>query len=160
MNLLETENTELRSKLKDKGEKAKEKVVIFIKICKKYIKKIKNLMNLIIKLDSNNKISESKELMLNELSLTNEKFYNTLHNPKLIDTLTEGPSSDYKKHFLDESEDESFFNSQFSLVEMIQNLENQLKTLQTQNENLKKRRTVEVIYNWFKISLLNMKKRN
>lgn len=144
MNLLESENYSLKLKLKEKGEKVNEKVVIFVKICKKYIKKIKNLLNLINKLESNSKVSESKELLVNELNLTNEKFYNTIHNPKLLDTLTETLIDHSKKKYLDESEDDSSFAGQFSLVDIIHNLENQVKALQSQNENLKKRKMIEV----------------
>lgn len=78
---------------------------------------------------------------------TNEKFYNTVYNPKLIDTLVEGSIDHSKKTFLEESEDESFFTSQFSLVDIVQNLESQVKSLQAQNENLRKRRFNDVKIN-------------
>ncbi len=135
---------ELRLVLNNKGNKSKEKIAIFVKICKKYIKKIRNLLNLITKLDANVKMSEGKELLINEMYTTNEKFYNTVYNPKLIDTLIEGTFDNTKKSFLEESEDESFFSSQVSLVDIVQNLENQVKSLQVQNENLRKRRFVDV----------------
>jgi hypothetical protein len=135
----------MRSSLNEKTNKSKEKIGIFVKICKKYIKKIKGLMDLIMKLESNTYISESKELLVNELSATNEKFFNTIHNPKLIETLIEGSSSkEYPKNqFLEESEDESFFINQSNLIDVVQNLENKIKVLQSQNESLKKRRQPE-----------------
>ena len=115
-----------------------------MKICKKYIKKIKNLLCLIGKLETNIKISESKEILVNELNLTNDKFYNTLYNPKLIDSIFECQIFELNKNKnLEESNDESFFDSKFSLVDVVQNLENQVKSQQNQIENLKKRK-VEV----------------
>jgi hypothetical protein len=89
-------------------------------------------------------MSEGKELLINEMYTTNEKFYNTVYNPKLIDTLIEGTFDNTKKNFLEESEDESFFSSQVSLVDIVQNLENQVRSLQAQNENLRKRRFNDV----------------
>lgn len=140
---MEKEILDLKEAAENRTLKSKEKTQIFVKLCKKYIKKIKNLVNLITKLESNSPISESKTLLVNELTTTIEKFFNTVYNPKLLDTLTEGVSQtneSNKRKFLEESEDESYFDNQVNLIEIVQNLEKQVHSLENQNEGLRKRR--------------------
>ena len=95
-----------------------DKICLLTKLCKKYLKKFKQITILLTKVNQNK--NDNKEL-LDELNDTIEKFWSTLHNPTIIKPLLDiNQSIDYKAKelFEDEIENKKLikFNPGFSFL--------------------------------------------
>jgi hypothetical protein len=123
-----------------------EKLSLFLKLNRKYIKKIKNIVLLFSKLNSDNleSINENRECLIDELSSTLEKFNITIHNPKLVSSLLEISNEDTTlntintKRLLDELDplQDPYVKNELSLIDTVKKLENQLKKLSEENNSL------------------------
>lgn len=159
---LETQNKNLTTNSDtDKIKKSTDKFILFIKLIRKYSKKFKGIMDLIIKFDDNRKITKekfesirenSKENLIKDLFNTIEKFNLTIHNPQLIDNLFEYAdknNNEFNKKLLEEidkKEDEMRIKN-VNLIGIIENLEIQIKKLNEQNENITIKKNNEVKIN-------------
>jgi len=139
----EKENEDLRSLQNDSIRRAEEKIKLFLKLCRKYTQKIKNLMILYSKIESHNlnSLAENRDTILLELNETIEKFNKTIYHPKLVSRLIElNEINDInsKKLFeeqYDYSIDDGYLTSQLNLLDTIKNLENQLRKLKDHNNH-------------------------
>jgi hypothetical protein len=123
-----------------------EKLSLFLKLNRKYIKKIKNIVILFSKINSDNieSINENRESLMEELNSTLEKFNITIHNPKLVSSLLEISNEDSKlntlntKRLLEEIDPlkDPYVKNELSLIDTIKKLENQLTKLSEENNSL------------------------
>jgi len=122
------------NKLKGKGQ---EKLASLLSFCKKYIMKMKETMVLFIKHESSvQNRSESKDLILKEITNLNENFYKAIFSGKYGENLTSNVKKEDKKENIDTFEEN--FSSNFQYVEVVAKLEKQLNSLKGENENLNK----------------------
>jgi len=123
-----------------------EKLSLFLKLNRKYIKKIKNIVILFSKMNSDNleSINENRESLIEELNSTLEKFNITIHNPKLVSSLLEISNEDSKlnsintKRLIEETDPlkDPYLKNELSFIDTIKKLENQLKKLSDENNSL------------------------
>ncbi len=136
----------------DKFRNFTDKFILFIKLVRKYAKKLKGIMDLINKSNENPKsIKEKtdynfnmkelhKENLLLELLNTIEKFNVTIHNQQLIDNILDSTDKNLNsvtKKIIEEfdknEKDEMLKNKE--LIQIIEQLEFQIKKLNEKSES-------------------------
>lgn len=115
-----------------------DKLHLFLKLCKKYTKKLKNITTLLNNHTLSNSPSESKEILIMEISQTIDKFNETMNNPKLKSSLLNSNDINSNRHIQNELEntEDNFYKNETSLVNTIQRLESQVRKLQNENDQL------------------------
>ncbi len=160
---METQNKNLTIHTEnDKFKKSTDRFILFIKLIRKYSKKLKGIMDLIKKYDdtlkyeiNHNKkiigsISEtSKENLIKDLLNTIEKLNSTIYNQQLIDNLFEyedKKNDELIKRLLEETDkkENEIRLKNANLIAIIENMEIQIKKLNEQNENIAIKRNNEV----------------
>jgi hypothetical protein len=138
------ENEELKIKSDNIIQSFLEKMNILIKLNRKYIKKIKNILTLLNKLGKSNleSLNQNRDLMMLELIETVEKFNHTMHNQKLIESIigSEKIDSDLKNLICkeDNNDNDEYFQSQeINFIETIKVLETEIKKVTEENSSLK-----------------------
>jgi hypothetical protein len=132
----------------DKEYKARthERLTTFLKLCKKYLKKLENMISLYTKFDHSKltSLSESKEAILEELMRTLSQYSKTINNSNLINSLLENENSNFIEvdDDIDDGQDdaEAFYKNESLLVDVIKKLEHQIKKLEDENIGLANRR--------------------
>jgi hypothetical protein len=125
---------------KEYRSRLQERVTTFIKLCKKYVQKLNNVINVYTKLDLNGltSVTQSKEKLLDELATTMGSYSKTVNNPNLINSLLECNNKDYSELIEEDySNREDFYKNESMLVEVVKGLEGQIFKLQQQNDELR-----------------------
>ena len=136
---MEKINESLKNSKEDYINQTQKKLIMFIKLCQKYLNKIINITNIQSKFNTN---SDSKDIIFGELKSVIDKFSINLSNQNLMNSIFD--KLNLRDDYLD-NEDSFSKNNNSSLIEVIQKLENQVKSLTEKNENLKKSKKLDVI---------------
>jgi hypothetical protein len=118
-------------------QNSQEKLTLFLKLNRKYLKKLKSITLLLTQAGLNKfeSLSQNKEEILNELGSTIDKFDQTIHSPKLVEYLfevTNRTNSNLKKFFDEYDIDET----DSGLTKIVLKLEDKVKKLTDENTNL------------------------
>ncbi len=135
--MLENEREIIRNKNSEYIGKTEEKVTLFVKLCRKYAKKLHNMIFLMNKLELSGSaaLTENKEHLVKDISLTIEKFAKTINNPHLVSSLLDIESNYHRYEFEEEKEYDGYANDT-GLVDVVKKLEYQIARLQEQNDQL------------------------
>ena len=136
---MEKINESLKNSKEDYINQTQKKLIMFIKLCQKYLNKIINITNIQSKFNTN---SDSKDIIFGELKSVIDKFSINLSNQNLMNSIFD--KLNLRDDYLD-NEDSFSKNNNSSLIEVIQKLENQVKSLTEKNENLNKSKKLDVI---------------
>lgn len=144
---MEMENEHLTFKHNEETKKNAEKFFIFIKICKKFITKIKKTFCILNELEQKNikTIIDKKNMIYKEINLIIEEFGSTINNPDIINNLQKS-EIDHKLLDILEKNNEEDISKIFNFIEIISKLELTNKKLNEQNEILNRRMKNDVIF--------------
>jgi hypothetical protein len=122
----------------------------FLKICKKYLSKIKNINQLLAEFEQKNikSIIENKNKIYKEISKIINDFDSAVNNPGIINDM---PNFQLEQKLLEKLEENNAveINKIFNFIDHIGNLEINTKILSEQNELLNKKLKNEVFYGFF-----------
>jgi len=145
---LELENEHLNCKQTEENQKYSERFLIFSILCKKYLLKIKSINELFFKIEDKNikSVLQRKEKILREINDIINDFNSTLGNPDLFSDLR---NNDFNLKLLNkiEENDNQELSKLFTFVDVLGNLEENVKMLSKQNELLNQRFKNDVILN-------------
>ena len=158
---LEEENNYLTNYNNELIIKGKEKMEIFINLCSQYSRKILSVGILIRDLNTGYNINNSQNIMIEELSVTIDKFNSIVENPKLINNLLNLPEEiDISFNFSNFNDNEVNKNESI-LINIINELESKVNTLKeelnTLHEEVKANRNNNIGYSKDEINELFQK---
>ena len=102
------------------------------------------MITILRKNENTSALSESRELILNDILAANESFYKTVFNDKLTEIVKNKQINEDKKDNINDflQCDNITYNPQFAYIEVIQKLEKELASFKDKNEKLM--RTISV----------------
>lgn len=141
------ENEHLAFKHIEENKKQADKFFTFLKICKKYLSKIKNINQLLAKFEQKSikSLTDNKNKIQIEISKIIDDFDSVVNNPQIVKDLT----NSFLEHKLldkqEENESENI-NKIFNFIDLIGKLEMNNQKLLEQNELLNKKFKNEVTF--------------
>jgi len=147
---MEMENEHLVYRHNEENKKQAEKVIAFVKICKKYLSKIQNINRLLEAFEQKNikSITNNKNNIYNEVSKIINEFHSVVNDPEIEKEFLNPQFKEHKLllnlYKLEENEAENI-NKIFNFIDQIGKLELNNQKLLEQNRLLNLRLTKEVV---------------
>ena len=138
----------MTSHLNEELNKKTEKFSLFVKVCRKFLKRLKNIYALVLKVETQNikSIMENKEKIYDEFNLILENFDNIINDPNILTDFRNNNETNSNLYNILETNDNDSLTKLFNFIDIIGKLELNNKKLLDKNDLINQKLKIDVYF--------------
>ena len=138
----------MTSHLNEELNKKTEKFSLFVKVCRKFLKKLKNIYALVLKVETQNikSIMENKDKIFDEFNIILENFDNIINDPNILTDFRNNNETNSNLYNILETNDNDSLTKLFNFIDIIGKLELNNKKLLDKNDLINQKLKIDVYF--------------